>query len=280
MDKDAKHEADQEPEPDLLEVWMGESEKDAEAFRSSPRHRFVMVLLAAAAVVLCVVLAKYAADVLTILLVMALAVIVLRAIESFLVETSFFTIGTLGILALGAFLFAYTFLTPSGATRALTRYLPAPVIAFLDWSESHGWARTVLVHQLGPAEASSEPGSTPAPGAASPAPSSTAAPAISSSVTLTASPSSSTLGAPVYLTARLSAPAGESGSTASVRFRDGLIVIGAADVRQEGRFRVATLTVRGLGEGRHELTAELVGTLGFASITSEPVVHVVVASKR
>jgi Bacterial Ig-like domain (group 3) len=279
MTKDDKHETD--PKQDLLEMWMGESEEDAEAPRHSPLHQCAMVLLAVAAVILCVVLAKYAADVLVILLTMAVAVLVLRVVETFLVESSFFTFGTFAILAVGAALFAYLFLMPGGSSAALTRYVPAPVFTFLDWSESHGWGHTALIQEPSSAEPHSapQPASAPAPELSS-SRAAAAAPTAAPSLGLTASPSSSTLGAPVYLTARMSASADLPASAASVRFRDGLTVLGAADLRQEGQARVAVLTVRGLSEGRHELTAELVGTLGFASVTSEPVVHVVMPGGR
>ena len=87
-------------------------------------------------------------------------------------------------------------------------------------------------------------------------------------------------GEPVFLTARLSAWAEASNSVGSVRFHDGLTLLGAADVRKEGQARVASLRVIGLSVGRHEITAQLVGPLGLASAASAPVVHVVVAPTR
>ena len=277
MDKGAKHETP--AKPDLLEMWTGESDVEPDGPRSSPLRQFMLVLLTVAAVVLCVVLAKYAVDVLTILLMMTLAVLVLRAVESILVESSFFTFGMFGVLLLGAAVLAYAFMGPRAGFSTLARYVPAPVVAFLNWSETHGWGHTALI-DFGPGETSPEPASAPEPEAASPTPRAAASPAASPALTLTASNSSSARGEPVYLTARLAGAADASSPAASIRFRDGLVVLGSADVRQEGQARVAVLTVRGLSEGRHEFTAELVGTFGFASATSTPLVHVVTAAAR
>jgi hypothetical protein len=276
MDKDARQK--DEPKPDLLELWMGESEESAETTSRSPWWRPILLLLLATA--LAVILAKYAVDVLVVLLVMAVAALVLRIIESHLVESGSFTLGTVAIFLCGAAVLGYLLIAPSGAYEFMAQHVPAPITAFFAWSENHGWGHTALAREPGSDLTAPGPASTPAPEAASSTPRSATPPAASPSLALTVSSSSSMQGEPVYLTARLSGALDESSPSASVRFRDGSTVLGAANVRLEGRSLVATLAVRGLSEGRHELTAELIGTLGVASVTSHPVVYVVTAAGR
>lgn len=62
--------------------------------------------------------------------------------------------------------------------------------------------------------------------------------------------------------ARLSA---DDTTTRQVTFYDGLTRLGAADVRAEGRARIASLGVRGLAVGEHEFRATAGGLLDGAS---------------
>lgn len=275
MTEDDKDKTD--PKPDLLEMWAGESQVEAEAPRSVSRRRLLLELILAA--VLAVVLAKYAVDVLFVLLVMAIAALVLHIVEKRLVTTGVFTIGGIAIIVCGGAFLGYLFFAPSAVYEAMADHVPGPVFAFFDWSESHGWGQTALVHEPDSGGTRSRP--TPAASSEPTAGTRASAPAATSlSLTLSSSPSSSTLGAPVFLTARLSGDPDEIGPSPGIRFRDGSTVIGAADARQDGRVWLATFTASFLGEGRHELTAELVGSLGFASARSEPVVLVVVGSGK
>ena len=257
MTEDDKREAD--PKPDLLEMWAGESQVEADAPSGVSRRRLLFELLLAA--VLAVVLAKYAVDILFVLLVMAIAALVLHIIEKRLVASGVFTLGGIAIIICGGAFLGYLFFAPSTVYEVMADHVPGPVFAFFDWSESHGWGQTALVHgpdsggtRSRPAPAAS---SEPAAGTRSVAPAAT-----SPSLALSASPSSSTLGAPVYLTARLSGDPDAIGPSPAIRFRDGSTAIGVVDVRQEGRTWLATFTTSSLGEGRHELTAELVGIAG------------------
>lgn len=276
---------------DLLDLWMGDSDEAP----ASERPPGLLIFVALVCVgVLAVVLAKYAVDVLFILLALAALVVLgflLHLIGTWLADSDVLSPAWFTIIVLIVALIAYMTLVPATLAGG-ARFVPEPVVRFLEWSESHGWAQRVFVGPPGGADTAPGPigtvevttpaRPTVAPGSAASQPASSAASdAVTPSLTLTASQSTSALGEPVQFTARLVSAAEPSGATPSVRFRDGIAVIGAADVRMEGQARVAYLTVRGLPEGRHEITAELVGALGLASARSAPLVHVVVApSKR
>ena len=278
--------------PDLLKLWMGEPE-DAAPPRSSGLHRFLLALLAVASAVAFIVLAKYAIDILAILLGLLVAGLVLHIVGSRIAQSNLLSPGWLVIILLGAAVLAYAVLPRGDYFAGLARYVPQPVAEFFAWTESHGWGHVALL-EPGPAGVPSSPAPAPAPTAATGSaystptassgssgsqPANSVSPPVSSpALTLSASQGTSVLGEPVFFTARLTAWAEASNSVGSVRFHDGLTVLGAANVRKEGQARVASLRVSGLSVGRHEITAQLVDTLGFSSATSTPVVHVVLAA--
>jgi hypothetical protein len=84
---------------------------------------------------------------------------------------------------------------------------------------------------------------------------------------LSASAGSSTYGAPVTLTGRVSSPSSVPVS-GSVHFTDGGVDLGTAPLNATG---VATLTVSNLMPGSHQLTASYPGTTHFAASTSAAV---------
>jgi hypothetical protein len=78
----------------------------------------------------------------------------------------------------------------------------------------------------------------------------------------------------VVFVAQLSAGASATGG--SVRFYDGVNYLGSAVIREEGRTRVASLTVTGLSEGEHDIRAEALGALGLEGRPAAPLRHTVI----
>jgi hypothetical protein len=269
--------------PDMLKLWTGAPE-DPGPSRPSGLRRFLVAILVTFGAVTAVLLAKYAVDALGILLALLVAGLILKILGSRLAESRLLSPGWLATMAFGAAVLGYGFLAPSDSVAGLASYVPRPVVEFLEWSQGHGWGHVAFVSEPGPGGSSGPAGMLRAGGSTAAAPS--GGPGVQPSAAATPGPGSTTLalsqsrassflGEPVYLTARLS---DEAGSVQSVRFRDGSTVLGAADVRPDGQARVATLVVRGLSEGRHEITAELVGALALTGTTSDPLVHVVSAA--
>jgi hypothetical protein len=249
----------------LLHMWMGDPEKAPKRRRSAPTGLVVagsLVTLAALAL-----MAKFAVDVLGIVLALAAVGIALHVLGIRLAESDILSPGWLLIILLGVALFAYAFFVPAESVAGLGRYMPRWMVAGLEWSEQHGWAGRALGGPGGggTAPVSVEP-AAPARGADSAPSSSSPAP----NLVVTLSSAVVTRGQPVTLMAR-SANRNDGANAASVRFYDGGTLLGAADTRAEGRARMAYLTVRGLAAGTHEIRAESVGPLGGRGGLSEPV---------
>lgn len=255
--------------PDLLELWMGEP---ADGPRPpSGARRAATVTLAAGAIAAGVVLAKYAIDVLVIVLALLAAGVVLRAIERRLSGSDLLSPGWLVAIGLGLVLFSYAVTAPSGAFGALARRLPKPVSDFLEWSENRGWAGRAFggggsaPAALDPDRAASVPS---APAARFDARTATGAlPSSGAPIVLSASRVSSVVGRPITLTARLA----EGSQGSEVRFYDGSTLLGAGAVRTEGAAWIAELTVVTLGPGAHEITAEVGHAFAPGTMRSEPV---------
>ena len=260
----------------LLHLWMGAAEEPPPPRRSLPSAPALAVLGLAAAIVVAL-LAKYAIDALAILLALSAVGLVLHFLGMRLAESDILSPGWFLIIVLGAALVAYALFVPANSVAGLNRYMPKWALAALEWSESRGWAQRAFVGPGGGGTAPSPlgagagvaPSSATAAGSASTTPANTGTGGTGApSVMLSASATSVLQGQPITLMARL--PGGSASSPTSVRFYDGLAVLGTADVKAEGRARIAYLTVRGLSVGRHEIRAEMVGTLGIGSGRSEP----------
>jgi hypothetical protein len=270
------------PKPDLLRLWMGAPDEPPPV-RPSIVRSFLQVLLAAGGVVAVALLAKYAVDVLAILLAIFVAGLVVYIVGTRLAESTLLTPGTFAIAAAVVALFAYAFLAPADGMLSLSRYLPSPVVRFLAWSEERGWAGRAFSVSGSPAG-----GSLPDPGAASPAPASpppvaassrpgaaaapgTIPPPTADPVSLSLSSPASSAGQAVVLIARL----GEGTERDEVWFYDGATLLGTATVRLEGGARIASLTVTTLQPGDHTLRAAIAGPWGLWSRRSAPVQHTV-----
>ena len=257
-----KHEP--EPKPDLLELWAGEPAEPA-APPPSGLHWLVQALLAVAALAVILFLAKYAADILVILVGLAAVGVVLHVIGERVVQSNFLSPGWIWptVIAVGVGLFiAYPVLAPDGAA-SLSGYVPKVVVDFFDWSESHGWGHRAVYTQPGTAPARAPRASTSAgPGAPQAGARSGDAP-----ISLTASSPTSSAGQRVVFTALLDA--GEDAS--EVAFFDGDAKIGAGTVIIEGTGRVAYLQVGTLKPGVHDITAAVSAGSSRSARRSAPV---------
>jgi hypothetical protein len=258
-----------EPKPDLLKLWMGEPDERAQP-RRSPLHALLTVVLAAGGLVAAVVLAKYALDILVIVLALLVTGLVLHIVGTKVAESTWLSPGTFAIAAAFVALLGYAVFSPAGSAVRLGRYMPRPLVAFLEWSESRGWAQRAL--SAAP-EPGSSPGSAAAPSStpAAPAPVATP-PASSGALTLGVSAPTSAAGQPLILTAR----AGDVAEGTEVSFFDGSQLIGKGTVRLQGAEGSASLTITTLAPGEHELSAEVPTTLGL-SRRSDTVRHTVTA---
>jgi hypothetical protein len=259
----------------LLDMWIGESEDGGPPRRRRP-PKVVMIALTFVAVCLSVILLKYAVDVLLILLVLIAIGVVLHVVGIRLAESDILSPAWFLIIVLGCALVAYTLLVPAQSSAALAKHTPKWVTSALEWSESRGWGQRVLIGPAGGADrspsTSEAPSATPSgPGASAPR-SDSGASRPAPPVTVTASARTSVAGQPITLMARLSEVAD---GQRSVRFYDGSTLMGTAEVKQEGRARIAYLTVANLGVGQHEIRAELAYTIGSSLDLSPPVRHTV-----
>jgi hypothetical protein len=247
----------------LLHLWMG-NDRGSGSPPGRQRQRIgVTVLTASIAVIAAALMAKFAIDLLAIVLALVGAGIVLHVLGISLAESDILSPGWLLIILLGIALFAYAFLVPAESVAGLGRYMPKWMITGLERSEQHGWAQRAFT---GPGGAGTAPVTVEPPPASDRADYSSPAPP---SLVLSASSQATTPGQAVTLMARTGNT--DNGSeNASVRFYDGGTLLGAADLKTEGRTRIAYLTVRGLAAGTHEIRAELVGPPGGWSGISEP----------
>lgn len=257
----------------LLNLWMGD--KQEAGSRRQPLPTGLVVALAAGGAIALLLLAKYALDVLTILLALAAVGLVLHVLGLRLAESDILSPGWFLIIVLGVALFAYAFFVPAQSVAGLSRYMPKWMVAGLEWSESHGWGQRALT---GPGDSGTAPapvaGTAGSPSGTEASTSATPAP----SVMLTSSSPTSLQGQPVTLMARM---AGTDAAPGRVVFYDGSLLLGTAEVKSEGRVWIAYLTVRGLAVGEHEIRAELVGPLGGrGGQRSEPLRHMVLRRPR
>jgi len=209
-------------------------------------------------------LAKYAFDVLLIglaLLGIGLALHILGTwlAESDLLSPAWFTICVLAV-ALGAWALFY----PTDGLEGLGRYVPKPVVKFLEWSENKGWGQRVLFGPGGGGSASTGVGPASAGPPPSPASHSVAPPPVGASaavITVAASATSLREGQALVLTARVS---GAPPAASVLTFYDGLLPLGEVPLAAGNRARVASFTVT-LPRGLHRITA----SLGLAGPRSE-----------
>ena len=257
--------ADESPEPrKLLDFWMGGLRLDSEP----PRRSGTAAILATAALSIAglLLLAKYAADILVLLVPIAIALAALHLVLQALMRSTLLSPGWLmaGLLVVG--LFAWLFV-PNDLFHE-ERWIPRPIVRILEWSQTRGWGHTALSPDRagGPetAPAAADSGEAPfelALGGAT--------------VTLSASQPSSAPGEPIVLTARLPDDVPASAAGLRVRFYDGATELGTAAIGTEWGSRVAHLTVTTLAAGDHQITAEIVGSSGGAGARSAPLRHVV-----
>jgi len=236
--------------------------------KPAARHRISFpVLLAgiAVAAVAMIGLARYAVDVLLIGLALMGIGLALHLLGTWLAESDLLSPGWFTIWVLAIAIGGWALFYPTEGLEGLGRYVPKPVVKFLEWSESKGWGQRVLV---GPGAGGRGPTGVAATagGAAASAPSRSLAPppaAGASAPALSVSASSTSIreGEPVVLTAKLSAASGTAGV---VTFYDGLLPLGEVPIAPDDRARVASLTVM-LSRGIHRITA----SLGLAGPRSE-----------
>jgi hypothetical protein len=256
----------------LLGLWMNDVHLDPDQPR---RSRGLAVVTTVAIVLVGVILAKYAADVLLLLAGLAVAVLVIRELMVALARSDLLSFSSLVVIGMLAGLGAWLFL-PHPERAGLV--LPEPVARLLDSSQKHGWGYTAFSQRP-----VSEPGTGfPTPASAEPARQATSdvSPAVPATappvVTLSSSQPSTAPGQPVVFTARLG-DSTQAGGEASVRFYDGSTFLGTGVVRQEGRVRVAYLTVTTLAVGTHAITAEIVRSRRATGERSPVLLHMVVA---
>jgi hypothetical protein len=241
-------------------MWLGRAEEEPP--RRRPLSPAATIALSACGFVAVVVLLKYALDVLAILAALAAAGIVLHVLGIRLAESDILSPGWLLIVLLGAALFAYAFLVPAHSVAGVGRYMPKWMVSALEWSEQRGWAGRALSDARGSGSEpiAVEPAGEPEIGTAAAAP----------IVVVSVSASIVARGRAVTLMARFGARDAGDDPT-SIRFYDGAVPIGTAEVRTEGRTRIAYLTVRELRMGAHEIRAAPIAAAGQPGGLSEPV---------
>ena len=242
---------------ELLEMWMGEPADKPEPRRRIPLPTLLTVLAVAA--IGGILLAKYAVDVLLIGLALVATGLVLHVLGTWLAESDLLSPGWFTILVLGAALAGWALFYPADGLEGLGRYVPRPLAKFFEWSESKGWGQRALIGPggVGTGPRAGAPGSAPAspPSQAIEAPRAASAPG--PALSLTASATTVRAGQAVVLTARMTGGSAEV-SSGTVRFYDGLRLLGEAQVVSQGRMQVAHLTVT-LPPGRYEITASASG---------------------
>lgn len=233
-----------------------------------PRHASAAVVATslATAILLAALLAKYAIDVLLIGLALLAVALLLHLLGSWLAESDLLSPGWFLAVLLALALGAWALLSPTATVEKLGGYVPRPIVKFVEWSESKGWANRVLFTE-GRGGPGIDPAGPAAPAAVSPPSRSVRPPGGASAgpvpLTISASATTVRVGQPVVLTARL---APESGwlPAGTIAFYEGVIRLGEAPVVLQGGLQVASLTVS-LREGRHDITAGTTGRFGARS---------------
>jgi hypothetical protein len=265
-------ERDETTEPrKLLGLWMNDVHLDPDPPRKS---RALAVVVTVGLVLVGVVLAKYAADVLLLLVGLALAILVIRELLVALARSDLLSFSSLVVIGMLAGLGAWLFL-PHPERGGLM--LPGPVARVLESWQEYGWGRTALSQRPAapPGIDRSAPADTGSAGRAAAGASPAAPVTQASSVTLSSTQPSTAPGQPVVFTARLS-DSTQVGSSTSVHFYDGAAFLGTGAVTQQGRVRLAYLAVTTLAVGTHLITAEIVGVAGATGERSQPLRHTVV----
>jgi hypothetical protein len=139
------HHGERDPKPDLVDWWMGESAYVPPPTPSRQR-RFVRALLAVSAVAVTLALAKYAIDVLAILVVLTAFFVALHIVRRRVEWSKARSPGWvwLAVIAVVVALFVAFPVVKSGGASALSRYVPEAITDFLVWSQSHGWGNLAL----------------------------------------------------------------------------------------------------------------------------------------
>ena len=154
----------------------------------------------------------------------------------------------------------------TATVEKLGRYVPRPIVKFVEWSESQGWANRVLFTEgrggpgIDPARAAARVAVSPPSRSVQPSGSPSAAPV---SLTISASATTVRAGQPVVLTARLAPDSGWL-PAGTIAFYEGVLRLGEAPVVLQGGLQVASLTVS-LREGGHDVTAGTTGRFGARS---------------
>ncbi len=254
-----------EPKPDLLEFWAGEP-AGPPAPPPSGLHWLVQALLAVATLAVILLLAKYAIDILLILVGLGAVGVVLHVIGERVVQSNFLSPGWIWptVIAVGVGLFiAYPVFAPDGAAslsalraeggRGLLRLEREPRVGTsraLHAARDGACASGALQHVGG---VRSVAGRCTQRG--------------TRRFRLTASSPTSRAGQRVVFTAWLDA--GENAS--EVAFYDGDAVIGAGTVITQGTGRVAYLQVTTLKAGVHDITASISAGPSRSARRSAPV---------
>ncbi len=133
------------------------------------QRRLVRALLVVSAAAVILALARYALDLLAILVVLTAFGVALHIVGQRIGRSSLHSPGWVwpAVIAVAVALFvAFPVVTPNHAST-LSRYVPKAVTDFLDWSEIHGWESLGLFRQTGQPSAPAPRGSTSAGSAAS-----------------------------------------------------------------------------------------------------------------
>jgi hypothetical protein len=245
----------------LLDLWMADK-SGAPVTRKRRPQLGTVVVSSVIVLVVGAVLAKFAIDVLGVLVALVAVGLVLHVLGIRLAESEILSPSWLLIILLAIGLFAYAFLVPTESVAGLGRYMPRWLVAGLEWSEQHGWAARALSPDRTAPVTSVD--TTPIGGTAA------TGPVRQPAVVLTATRQTATEGEPITLMAR--GAAGES-ARGTVRFYDGRRLIGSAELKAEGGTGIAYLTLSELPAGTHELHAELAGAAGSPGETLRLVVH-------
>ncbi|MBP1688471.1 MAG: Regulator of chromosome condensation repeat protein [Deltaproteobacteria bacterium] len=235
----------------------------AELISREPRNWVLTSMVIAVALGMTVLLSKYALDVLFIVCVLSVFGFLIHRLIQWLSETELLTPGwTIPILLILGVLGWLTWPVISGMSPMsafeqslhFERYLPAPVVRFLEWSEQRGWAQRLLVS----AAPSQVGGSTD-----------TGRPRLL--LTISSTQTSVRVGQPVTIIARLEFSSPPAPSVAkTVQFLDGITRIAVVPFGLSGQTAIASYTTTGLLVGAHSITARYEPALLFGGVTSSP----------
>jgi hypothetical protein len=246
-----------------------------------PQQRKWLTAGVVVATIVAVLLVKFAFDVFVIVFLFACLALVLHAGSKLIAESELLSPAWI-VITLLLVATAVWVVTPSETLeKALRfeRYLPQPVIAFLDWSAERGWAQRVLVPG-GPGGGAdtttgSAPGSfdiaKPLDSPVTNSPRSTVTLSRGISVTVSTLQTAIRVGQPVTITATVTfARAPSPNASTTVRFLDGGLQIGSAPITLSGTIAVASITTTAMLLGDHTITASYAGPGLFGTVTSSP----------